>query len=61
MVPLAASAVAVPAFPLHVPEVSIVSTEFDPPTFTTGLESERGEEAVRVVVERLKTEPLVLT
>lgn len=30
--------------------VAIVSTEFDPPTFTTGFESDRGEDAVRVVV-----------
>lgn len=59
LVPFAASAVAVPALPDHVPEVSRVSVELEPPTFTTGLESERGEEAVKVVVAADDVSPLV--
>lgn len=39
-----------PASPDQVPEVSSVRTELDPPTFTTACESERGDDAVRVVV-----------
>jgi hypothetical protein len=50
-VPLPASAVAVPALPVHAPEVSMVRTELEPPTLATGLDRERGDEAVRVVVE----------
>lgn len=51
--PFAARADAVPALPVHVPEVSRVSTEFEPPTLKTGLESASGEDAVSVVVARL--------
>ena len=45
-----ASAEAVPARPDHVPEVSSVRTELEPPIFATVFERERGVEAVRVVV-----------
>ena len=47
LVPLAASAVAVPALPLHVPDVLIERAEADGPITEIGCDKERGEVAVK--------------
>lgn len=57
LAPLAANAVAVPAFPVHEPEVSSVRAEEAEPRIVTGCENESAPDVVRVVVD---TEPSVV-